>query len=199
MTAIKGLFPWVFRRELKPDTCLVTPALVYRGSHPSSNLKSWGLHLAIRPSSSRWSIQCTPMTVGGRVSSATHLKWKVGEESKTFWVIFSPSSRPRIRAWTSWTSGRSFLYSSNQALWRAASEGPVEAVASASSASDSFRTLEGVAPSLEPLVVALLLRFRSLRRSLNLRLRRGCSSSGVDSSALSESVLEALLICSCTC
>ena len=54
--AIKGLSPWVFRRELRPDTCLVTPALVYRGSHSSSNLKSWGLHLAIRPSLSRWSI-----------------------------------------------------------------------------------------------------------------------------------------------
>ena len=63
--AIKGLSPWVFMRELKPDTCLVTPALVYRGSHLSSNLKSWGLHLAIRPSFSRWSIQCVPMTVGG--------------------------------------------------------------------------------------------------------------------------------------
>ena len=36
--AIKGLSPWVFRRELKPDTCLVTPALVYRGSHSSSNV-----------------------------------------------------------------------------------------------------------------------------------------------------------------
>ena len=139
------------------------------------------------------------MTVGGQVSSAAHLKWKAGEESKTFWVTFSPSSRLRIRAWTSWTSGRSFLYSSNRALQRAASEGPVEAVASASSASDSFCTLEGVAPSLEPLVVTLLLRFRSLRGSLTLRLQRGCSSSGVGSSALSESVLEALLICSWTC
>ena len=197
--AIKGLSPWVFRRELKPDTCLVTQALVYRGSHSSSNLKSWGLHLAIRPSSLRWSIQCVPMTVGGRVLSATRLKWKVGEESKTFWVTFSPSSRPRIWAQTSWTSGRSFSYSSNRALWRAASEGPVEAVVSALSASDSFHTLEGVAPSLELLVVALLSPFRSLRGSLTLRLQRGCSSSGVGSSALSESVLEASLICSWTC
>ena len=82
MTAIKGLSPWVFRRELKPDTYLVTPALVYRGSHSSSNLKSWGLHLAIRPSLSRWSIQCTPMTIGGRISSAAHLKWKAGESPK---------------------------------------------------------------------------------------------------------------------
>ena len=63
--AIKGLSPWVSRSEPKPDTCLVTPALVYKGSHSSSNLKSWGLHLAIRLSSSRWSIQCSPMTVGG--------------------------------------------------------------------------------------------------------------------------------------
>ena len=81
--AIKGLSTWVFRRELKPDTCLVTPALVYRDSHSSSNLKSWGLHLAIQPSLSRWSMQCVPMTVGGQVSSAACLKWKVGEESKT--------------------------------------------------------------------------------------------------------------------
>ena len=35
--AIKGLSPWVFRRELKPDTCLATPAQVYRGSHSPSN------------------------------------------------------------------------------------------------------------------------------------------------------------------
>ena len=123
----------------------------------------------------------------------------MGEESKIFWVTFSPSSRPRSRAQTSWTSGRSFLYSSNRALWRAASEGPVEVVASASSASDSFRTLEGVAPSLEPVVVALWSRFRSLRGSLTLRLRRGHSSSGTGSSALSESVLEASLIYSWTC
>ena len=197
--AIKGLSPWAFTRELKLDTCLVTPALVYRGSHPSSNLKSRGLHMVIRPSSSRWSIQCAPMTVGGRASLATHLKWKMGEESKIFWVTFSPL--PRLRSWaqTSWTSGRSFSYSSNRALWRAASEGPVEVVASASSASDSFCTLEGVAPSLELVVVALWLRFRSLRGSLTLRLQRGGSSSGIGSSALSESVLEASLICSWTC
>ena len=197
--AIKGLSPWVFRRELKPDTCLVTPALVYRGSHSSSNLKSWGLHLAIRPSFSRWSIQCVPMTVGGRVSLAAHLKWKAGEESKIFWVTFSPSSRLRIWARTSWTSRRSFAYSSNRALQRAASEGPVEVVTSASLASDSFHILEGVAPSLEPLVVPLLSRFRSLRGSLTLRHQGGCSSSGVGSSALSESVLEASLICSWAC
>ena len=197
--AIKGLSPWAFRRELKPDTCLVTPALVYRGSHPSSNLKLQGLHVAIRPSSSRWFIQGTPMTVGGQALSAACLKWKMGEESKIFWVTFSPS--PRLRSWarTSWTSGRSFSYSSNRALWRAASEGPVEVVASALSASDSFRTLEGVAPSLELVVVALWSRFRSLRGSLTLRLQRGGSSSGIGSSALSESVLEASLICSWTC
>ena len=90
-------------------------------------------------------------------------------------------------------------YHLNQALWRAASEGPVEAVASASLASNSFCTLEGVAPSLELLVVALLLHFRSLRGSLTLRLQRGHSFSGVGSSALSESMLEASLICSWTC
>ena len=81
--AIKGLSPWVLRSELKPDTCLVTPALVYRGSHSSSNLKSWGLHLAIRPSLLRGAIQCVPMTIGGQVSSTAHLKWKAGEESKS--------------------------------------------------------------------------------------------------------------------
>ena len=120
----------------------------------------------------------------------------MGEESKIFWVTFSPSPRLRSRARTSWTSGRSFSYSLNRALWRAASEGSVVVVASASSASDSFRTLEGVAPSLELVVMALWLRFR---RSLTLRLQRGGSSSGVGSSALSESVLEASLICSWTC
>ena len=116
-----------------------------------------------------------------------------------FWVTFSPSSRLRSRALTSWTFGRSFSYSSNRALRRAASEGPVKVVASASLASDSFHTLEGVAPSLEPVVVALWSRFRSLRGSLTLRLQRRRSSSGVGSSALSESELEASLICSWTC
>ena len=139
------------------------------------------------------------MTVGGRASSATHLKWKMGEESKIFWVTFSPSPRPRSWARTSWTSRRSFSYSSNQALRRAASEGPVEVVASASLASDSFHTLEGVAPSLELVAVALWSCFRSLRGSLTLRLQRDGSSSGVGLSALSESVLEASLICSWTC
>ena len=56
---------------------------------------------------------------------------------------------------TNWTSGRTFSYSSNRALQRAASEGSVKVVVSASSASDSFRTLEGVAPSLELVVVDL--------------------------------------------
>ena len=199
MTAIKGLSPWVLRKELKLDTCLVTPALVYKGSHSFSNLKSWGLHLAIRLSLLRWSIQCAPMTVGEWVLSATHLRWKAVEESKTSWVTFSPSSSPRIRARTSWTSRRSFLYSSNWAVWRADSEGPAEAVASASSASDSFCTLEGVAPSLELLVVVLWPCFRSPRGSLTLRLQGGSTSSGVGSSALPESVSEALLLCSGTC
>ena len=169
MTAINGLSPWVFRSESKPDTCLVTPALVYKGSHSSSNLKSWGLHLAMRPSLSRWSIQCSPMTVGGQVSSTAHLNQKLGEESKSSWVALSPSSRPRIWAQTSLTSGRSFSYSSNRAFQRATSEGPVKAVASVLLASNSFHTLEGVAPSLELLVMALLLRFRSLRGILTLR------------------------------
>ena len=40
---------------------------------------------------------------------------------------------------------------------------------------------------------------QSLRGSLTLKLQGGCSSSGVGSSALSESVLEASLICSWTC
>ena len=169
MTAINGLSPMVLRSEPKPDTCLVTPAQVYKGSHSSSNLKSLGLHLARRPSLSRWSIQCSPMTVGGRVSLTTHLNWKSGEESKSSWVASSPSSRPRIWARTSLTSRRSFSYSSNRAFRRAASEGPVKAVVLASSASSSFCTLEGVAPSLELLVVALLLRFLSLWGILTLR------------------------------
>ena len=161
--------PWVLRSEPKPDTCLVTPALVYKGSHSSSNLKLWGLHLAMRPSLSRCLIQCSPMTVGGRVLSTTCLNRKPGEESKSSWVASSPSSRPRIWARTSLTSGRSFSYSSKRDFRRAASEGLVEAVVSASLASNSFHTLEGVAPSLELLVVALLPRFRSLRRILTLR------------------------------
>ena len=169
MTAINGLSPWVLRSEPKPDTCLVTPALVYKGSHSSSNLKSWGLYLAMRPLLSRWSIQCLPMTVGGRVSSTAHLNQKSGEELKSSWVASSPSLRPRIQAWTSLTSRRSFSYNSNRAFRRAALEGPVEAVVSASLASNSFHTLEGVAPSLELLVVALLPRFMSLWGILTLR------------------------------
>ena len=51
--------------RVQPDTCLVTLALVYKGSHSSSYLKSLGLHLAKQPSLSRWSIQYSPMTVGG--------------------------------------------------------------------------------------------------------------------------------------
>ena len=61
------------------------------------------------------------------------------------------------------TSGRSLSYCSNQAVLRAASEGPVEAVieavVSASPASISFLTLEGVAPSLELPAMALLPHF----------------------------------------
>ena len=135
------------------------------------------------------------MTVGARDSSAARLKWKAGEESRTCWVITSPSLSSRIRARTSWTAGRSFWNSSNQAFWRAASEGPVGVP---TSASGSLHTLEGVTPSLEPLAVAWWPCLRSLRGSLTLRVRRGGSLSGGDSSAPSESVLEALLICSWT-
>ena len=159
----------MLRSEPKPDTCLVTPALVYKSSHSSSNLKLLGLHLARRPSLLRWSIQCSPMTVGGRVSLTAHLSQKPGEESKSSWGASSPSWRPRILAQTSLTSGRSLSYSSNQAFRRAALEGPVEAVIPASSASNSFHTLEGVAPSLELLIMALLLCFLSLWEILTLR------------------------------
>ena len=162
MTAINGLSPWVLRGEPKLDTCLVTPALVYKGSHLSLNSKSLGLHLARRPSLSRWLIQYSPMTVGGRVLSTARLSQKPSEESKSSWVASSPSSRSKILAWTSLTSGRSLSYSSNLAFRGAASEGPVEAVASASMASNSFRTLEGVAPSLKLLVTALLPHFLRL-------------------------------------
>ena len=181
MTAINGLSPWVLRSEPKPDTCLVTLALVYKGSHSSSNLKSLGLHLAKRPSLLRWSIQYSPMTVGGRVSLTAHLSQKAGEELKSSWVASSPSSRLRILARTSLTSGRSLSYSSNRAVWRAASEGPVEAVVSVSLASNSFHTLEGVAPSLELLIMALLPHFLSLWEILTLRPQGGCSFSGVGS------------------
>ena len=157
--AIKGLSLWAFRRELKPDTCLVIPALVYKGSHPSSNLKSWGLHMAIRPSHWRWSIQCMPMTLGGRDSSTAHLKQKMEEESKISWVTSSPLPRPSIKARMFWTSERSFSYSSNRAVQRVTSESPVRIRASASSALDSFSTLEGVAPSLELVAVSLWLCF----------------------------------------
>ena len=139
------------------------------------------------------------MTVGGRVSSTTHLSQKPGEESKSSWVASSPSWRPRILARTSLTSGRSFSYSSNRAFHRAASEGLVEAVIPVSLASNSFHTLEGVAPSLELFIVALLPCFLSLWEILNLRPQGGCSSSGVGSSALSESVLEASVTHSWTC
>ena len=82
--AIKGLSPWAFRRELKPDTCLVTPAPVYRGSHPSSNLKSRGLHVAIRPASSMWSIQYSPITVGGEPRRPLASNGKGGRSPKSF-------------------------------------------------------------------------------------------------------------------
>ena len=170
MTAIKGLSPWAFRRELKPNTCLVIPALVYKGSHPSSNLKLWGLHVAIRPSHLRWSIQCASMTLSGQDSSTARLKRKMEKESKISWVTSSHLLRLRIRAWTSWTSGRSFLYSSNRAVQRVVSESPVGIRASASLALDSFGTLEGVAPSLELVVVALCPRFQDLKGSLTLPL-----------------------------
>ena len=121
------------------------------------------------------------------------------EESKTSWVISSPWLSPRIQACTSRMSGRSLLYSSIRALLKTASEGPVGAVVLVSSASGSFRTLEGVAPSLELLVMVWWLRFRSPRGSLTLRLRGGGTSSEGGSSALPESVSEAPLLCSGTC
>ena len=197
--AINGLSPWVLRSEPKPETCFVTPALVYKGSHSSSNLKSLGLHLAKRSSLSRWSIQYSPMTVGGRVSLTAHLSQKLGKELKSSWVASSPSSRPRILAWTSLTSEWSLSYNSNRAVRRVASDGPVEAVVSASLASNSFHTLEGVAPSLELLVTALLPHFLSLWETLTLRPQGGCSLSGVGSSVLSESVLESSVTRSWTC
>ena len=58
--------------------------------------------------------------------------------------------------------------------------------------------LGGVEPSLELLVAALLLRFLSLWVILTLRPRGGGSFSGVSSSVLSESVLEASVTCSWT-
>ena len=99
----------------------------------------------------------------------------------------------------SWTSGRSFWYSMKQALLRSALEGPVDHAVSLSSASGSFRTLDGVAPSLEPLATVSCLRFRSPRGSLTLRLCGGSTSSGAISSALPELVSEAVLPGSGTC
>ena len=133
------------------------------------------------------------MMVGEWDSSATRLSQKVGEESKTSWVMSSLSSNSRIWARMSRTSGRSFWYSSKRALLRSALEGPVNQAVSLSSAPGSFRTLDGVAPSLEPLAVVSWLRFRSVRGSLTLRLHGGGTSSGTISSALLESVSEAVL------
>ena len=132
-------------------------------------------------------------------SLAARLSRKVREESKASWVTSSLSSSSRIRAQTSWTSGRSFWYSSNRVLLRSASEGPIEQAVSLSSASGSFCTLEGIAPFLEPLAVVSWLRFRSPRGSLTLRLRGGSTSSEASSSAWPELVSETPLLCSGTC
>ena len=139
------------------------------------------------------------MMVGEWDSSAAHLSWKVGEESKTSWVMSSLSSNSRIWAQMSWTSGRSFWYSSKRALLRSALEGPVDQAVSLSLAPGSFCTLDGVAPSLEPLTVVSWLHFRRVRGSLTLRLRGGSTSSGTISSALPELVSEAVLPGSRTC
>ena len=137
------------------------------------------------------------MTVGVWDSSTACLSWKAGEELKSHWVASSPAGRPRILAQTSLTSSKSFSYSLNLAAWRAASVGPVEAVVSASSASFSFLTLEGVARSLDLPAMALLLRFRKLwAGSLTLRTSEGGSFSVVSSSVLSELVSEASMVCS---
>ena len=139
------------------------------------------------------------MMVGEWDSSAAHLSRKVREESKTSWVTSSLSSNSRIWARMSRTSGRSFWYSSKRALLRSALEGPVNQAVSLSSASGPFRTLDGVAPFLEPLATVSWLHFRSPRGSLTLRLRGGGASSEAISSALPESVSEAVLPGSGTC
>ena len=64
----------------------------------------------------------------------------------------------------------------------AASEGPVEAVVSVSSASNSFHTLEGVAPSLELLVATLLPRFLSLGRGGPFTVEAAVSASSASNS-----------------
>ena len=124
----------------------------------------------MRPSLSRWSIHRSPMTAGGRDLSAAHLSQKIGEESKTSWVMSSLSSSLRIWAQMSQTLVRSFWYSSKWASLRSASEGPVGLPISPSSASGSFCTLEGVASLLEPLPEVSWLCFQSPRGSLTLRL-----------------------------
>ena len=136
------------------------------------------------------------MTLGERDSSAAHLKRKSEEESRACWVTSTPSLRPRIWARTSLTSAKSFLNSSNRASKSDASEGPVGGLVLASLASDSFCALEGVAPFLELLVVAVWPCFWRLRGSLTLRLPRDCSFSGKGLSALSDSMSRAPLVCS---
>ena len=136
------------------------------------------------------------MTAGGWDSSAAHLSRKIGEESKTSWVTSSLLFSSRIRARMSWTSARSFWYSSKWTLLRSASEGPVDPLVSPSSASGSFHTLEGVASLLEPLPEVLWLCFRSPRGSLTLRLHGSGPSSEMISSVVPESVSEAMLPCS---
>ena len=136
------------------------------------------------------------MMAGGRDSLAARLSQKIREESKTSRVTSSLSSSSRIQAQMSQTSGQSFWYRSKQASLRSASEGPVGPPILPSSASGSFRTLEGVASLLEPLPEVSLLRFRSPRGSLTLRLREDGASSGMTSSIVLESVSEALLPCS---
>ena len=77
---------------------LCDPSSGVKGKPLPSNLKSLGLHWAMRPSLSRWLIQCSPMIAGEWDSSAAHLSQKVREESNTFWVTSSLLSSLRIKA-----------------------------------------------------------------------------------------------------
>ena len=90
------------------------------------------------------------------------------------------------------TSVQSFWYSLKRASLRSASEGPVGPPILPSSASGSFRTLEGVASLLEPLPEVSWLRFRSPRGSLTLRLHEDGASSEMISVA-PESMSEVML------
>ena len=104
ITAIRGLVFSLFMRDSSPDRCLVTPALLYRGSHPSLYEKSLGLQSARWPFCSRYGTQCLPMMEGGRDSSAALLNAKMGEESMSCQEGLVSASKLRILALTSWTA-----------------------------------------------------------------------------------------------